>query len=278
MTCAGEWPTSRTNAMRPADLLQDFAGLSAVPLVVGHRGYSSRAPENTLPAFSLIAEHAIPGVEFDVHRCATGEIVVAHDDTLARTAGVDLRIASAPLAAILEHDVGAWFDERFTGERVPTLEQVFELLGGRCFFDIEIKSYGARVGRARAGGVEAETVRLLRRHGLAGRAIISSFDPLVVRRVRLIAPEVPVAAIYSSSREVPWFLRRSGGRRFSGATIMKPHYPTATPAMVRSHHRRGRLVMPWTVDDEDTARSLAEAGVDAIITNRPGEIRAALLR
>lgn len=262
--------------MLPRSLLDDFAARSDAPLVVGHRGYSSRAPENTLPAFSLIAENAIPGVELDVHRCASGEIVVAHDDTLERTAGVPLRITAAVLAELLEHDVGSWFADRFAGERIPLLEQVFELLAGRCFFDIEIKSYGTRTGRARPGSVEAETVRLIRRHGLARRTIVSSFDPLIVRRVRLIAPEIPVAAIYSSSREIPWFLRRSGGRRFSGATVMKPHYSGAPEAMVRRHHRRGRLVMPWTVDDPDVARALADRGVDAVVTNRPGEIRDAL--
>lgn len=262
--------------MRPRSLLDDFAKQSDVPLVIGHRGYSSRAPENTLAAFSLIAENAVAGVELDVHRCASGEIVVAHDDTLERTAGVPVRIATTVLAELLEHDVGAWFGEAFAGERVPLLEQVFELLAGRCFFDIEIKSYGARPGRARPGSVEAETVRLIRRHGLVRRAIVSSFDPFIVRRVRLIAPEIPVAAIYSSSRELPFFLRRSGGRRYSGATIMKPHYNGATEPMVRRHHGRGRLVMPWTVDDPEVARELAERGADAVITNRPGEIRDAL--
>lgn len=262
--------------MPPRSLLDDFAAQSDVPLVVGHRGYSSRAPENTLAAFSLLAENAVAGVELDVHRCASGEIVVAHDDTLERTAGVPLRIATSVLAELLEHDVGSWFGDAFVGERIPLLEQVFELLAGRCFFDIEIKSYGTRMGHARPGSVEAETVRLIRRHGLVHRAIVSSFDPLIVRRVRLLAPEIPVAAIYSSSREIPWFLRRSGGRRLSGATIMKPHYSGSPAAMVRRHHRRGRLVMPWTVDDASVALELAERGVDAVITNRPGEIRDAL--
>lgn len=263
---------SRTH---PRDLLDDFAA-PGTPLVIGHRGYSSLAPENTLAAFALIAERGIAGVELDVHRCATGEIVVAHDDTLERTTGTPLRLADAPLRAILEHDVGSWFDVRFAGERVPMLSQVFELLGARCFFDIEIKSYGPRVGRAKPGGVEAETVRLIRHHGLARRAIVSSFDPLVVRRVRLVAPEIPVGAIYSSSRELPFFLRRSGGRRISGATIMKPHHRLASPPVVRRHHGRGRLVVPWTVDDPRVASELAVAGVDAIISNRPGEIRDAL--
>jgi glycerophosphoryl diester phosphodiesterase len=264
--------------MNPRRLLDEFEKPLQVPVVIGHRGYSSIAPENTIAAFELIREHGVPGVELDVHRCATGEIVVVHDDTLDRTAGVPLQIRQTPLGELREHDVGAWFgqDGRFAGQRIPLLEEVLELLAGHCFFDIEIKHYGTRLGRARFGGVEAETVRLIRRHGLVRRCIVSSFDPFVVRRVRVLAPEIPVAAIYASARDVPWFLRRSGARTFSGATIMKPYHGDATGAHITRHKRRRRLVMPWTVDDPETARALAARGVDAIITNRPGEIRASL--
>jgi glycerophosphoryl diester phosphodiesterase len=124
--------------------------------------------------------------------------------------------------------------------------------------------------------VEAKTVELIRRHGLVRRCIVSSFDPLVVRRVRLIAPEIPVAAIYASTAEIPYLLRRAGARAVSGATVMKPHHASASVRHIAHQHRRGRLVMPWTVDEPDLALELASRGADAIITNRPGEIRDAL--
>ncbi|MFW5689094.1 MAG: glycerophosphodiester phosphodiesterase [Spirochaetota bacterium] len=261
---------------RPRNLLDRFREPTLHPLVVGHRGYSSRAPENTMAAFRLIREHGVEGVELDVHRCASGEIVVAHDDTLERTAGSPLRLIQTPLASIREHDVGAWFSDAFRNERVPLLEEVFEELAGHAFFDIEIKHYATRFGRAREGSVEAETVRLVRRHGLVGNCIISSFDPFVVRRVRLLAPEIPAAAIYANTDDLPRFLRRNGGRFYSGAAVMKPNHASTTAHHVARHHRRGRLVMPWTVDDEALAVELANRGVDALITNRPGEIRSAV--
>lgn len=264
--------------MKPRELLEQFARPTPIPMVIGHRGYSSRAPENTLAAFRLVLEHGIQGVELDVHRCATGEIVVAHDETLQRTAGVPVKLREAPYGQIREHDVGRWFGEEFAGERVPLLEEVLELLGGRVFVDIEIKHYATQLGRAHEGSVEAETVRLIRRHGLGGRSIVSSFDPFVVRRVRLLAPEVPVAAIYADTPDLPRFVRRGGARFYSGATVMKPNHAKATARHVRFHHRRGRLVVPWTVDDEELARVLAARGVDALVTNRPGEIRNALVR
>ena len=264
--------------MKPRELLEQFSTPTPVPMVIGHRGYSSLAPENTFAAFRLILEHGIEGVELDVHRCATGEIVVAHDETLQRTAGVPLTLRDAPYGQIREHDVGRWFGEEFAGERVPLLEEILELFGDRVFLDIEIKHYATHFGHAQEGSVEAETVRLLRKHGLAGRCIVSSFDPFVVRRVRLLAPEIPVAAIYADTPDLPRLLRRGGARFYSGATVMKPNHASATPRHVRFHQRRGRLVMPWTVDDVELARVLAARGVDAVITNRPGEIRDGLER
>ena len=262
--------------MRPRNALTDFTERRESPMVIGHRGYSSLAPENTLAAFELIRAHGIEAVELDVHRCATGEIVVAHDDTLERTAGVSRAIGDTPFDELREYDVGGFFDPRFAGERVPLLEEVLELLGTNCFFDVEIKHYASRALRPRPATVEAATVELIRRHGMVGRCIVSSFDPLVLRRVRLLAPEIPVAAIYASSAEMPYLLRRAGGRAVSGATVMKPHHASATVRHIRGQHRRGRLVMPWTVDDPELALELAARGADAIITNRPGEIRSAL--
>lgn len=260
--------------MKPRDVLDGFAAGAARPRIIGHRGYSSRAPENTMAAFSLIREHGVFGVELDVHLCASGELVVVHDHSLERVGGVPLPIATTPLDQLREHDIGSWFDPGFSGERIPLLEEVLELLSGACFVDIEIKHHEDE--QREAGRVEAETVRLVRRHGMARRCIVSSFDPRIVRRVRRIDREIVVGAIYASTADVPRLLRRSGARRYSGATAMKPHHPKATRSHVRAHQRGGRLVMPWTVDDEEVARSLAEIGVDAIITNRPGEIEAAL--
>jgi len=78
------------------------------PLVLGHRGASAEAPENTLAAFRLALAQGADGVELDVWRCSTGEVVVAHDEDTRRVAGADLRVPDAPLAALRALDVGSW--------------------------------------------------------------------------------------------------------------------------------------------------------------------------
>src|SRR5512141_1462298 len=92
------------------------------PLVLGHRGASADAPENTLAALELALRQGADGVELDVWRCATGEVVVHHDADLERTAGLPLRIDRTPWTALRAADVGAWKGARWAGERPPRLE------------------------------------------------------------------------------------------------------------------------------------------------------------
>ena len=248
----------------------------APPTVFGHRGMSTRAPENTLAAFDLIVQDGIPGIELDIHQCATGELVVAHDDTLSRTAGVDLKIRETSLSAIREHEVGSWFDPQFTGEKVPTLAEVFELLGGKVVYDIEVKHYGIYWGPPVPGGTEATLEALIRHHSLTDKCIVSSFDPLVLKRFAQLARDIPTALIYSNSRKVPVTVRRGRSRLFCRPEILKPYHADVTERFVRRQKARGRQVIPWTVAEPEEARRLSAAGVDGLISRVPDLIQSVL--
>src|SRR5512133_799359 len=113
------------------------------PLVLGHRGASAEAPENTLAAFRLAMEQGADGFELDVRRCATGEVVIVHDEDLSRVAGAPLRVRDTPLAALRSFDVGAWKGEGFRGERIPLLSEVLEALPA-AVVNVELKSEGGR--------------------------------------------------------------------------------------------------------------------------------------
>src|SRR5512147_1741217 len=137
------------------------------PLVLGHRGASADAPENTLAAFRLAIEQGADGVELDVWRCGSGEVVVIHDEDARRVAGAPLRIAEAPLAALRELDAGAWKGERFRGERIPLLAEVLEALPA-ARVNVELKGDGA------GGPVAAATAAVIRRARAEARVIVSS--------------------------------------------------------------------------------------------------------
>ncbi len=119
------------------------------PLVLGHRGASADAPENTLVAFLRAVEQRADGVELDVQRCATGELVVIHDEDTRRVSGEALRVAGAPLAALRALDVGGWRGDAFRGERIPLLSEVLEALP-EAIVNVELKGRDPGVAQATA--------------------------------------------------------------------------------------------------------------------------------
>lgn len=235
------------------------------PLVFGHRGFSSRAPENTLASFAAALEHRVPGVEFDVHRCASGELVVIHDSELTRLSGVPGTVEAMTLDELKSRDVGVWFSELFRGERVPLLEEVFELLSDRVYYDIEIKH-----DRRNDPGIAEAVVSLVRARGLTERVCLSSFNPYAIRSLKDLAPEIPSAIIYSNSRELPWILRRGFGRFIGRAAILKPSRKLVTRgSMILDSTIAGHPVIPWTVNTEAEAVRLLSLGVDGLISDDP---------
>ncbi len=110
------------------------------PKVFAHRGGRRWAPENTLIAFQKSLELGCDGIVLDVQRCASGELVVIHDDDLSRTTnGIGL-IKDATLPELKRLSAGAWYDKEFSTERIPTLEEVLTLISGKLVINIEIKN------------------------------------------------------------------------------------------------------------------------------------------
>ena len=103
------------------------------PLLFAHRGCSNAAPENTLASFKKVLDKKVPGVELDVQICKSGEIIVLHDLNLKRTTGFDALACETELEKIKELDAGSWFNESFTGEKIPTLDEVFEMMGNSVY-------------------------------------------------------------------------------------------------------------------------------------------------
>ena len=117
----------------------DGAGSTHPLYLFGHRGYSALAPENTLSAFTVLLEHKIPGVELDVQLTRDGKVVVTHDENVKRVTGLDALVQDCSAAELRRLDAGAWFDESFRGEKIPLLDEVFELLGDGVYYDVELK-------------------------------------------------------------------------------------------------------------------------------------------
>lgn len=236
----------------------------APPLVLGHRGASAHATENTLAAFRRAREDGADGVELDVIRCRTGEIVVFHDDDLSRLAGRPDAVRDLPLAALR--------DVRLTpGGEIPTLSEVIEELGPDMLINIELKARNRSwAGQRLAPAVAA----LIRRHGLEERALVSSFHPLALARFRLAAPHVATGLLFAADQS--WPLRNAWSRVAIRPAGVHPERVLCTRERVAAWHRAGYFVNVWTVDDPAELRHLDGLGVDGVIANDPANAIAAL--
>lgn len=239
------------------------------PLVLGHRGASAQAPENTIAAFRLAVEQGADGVELDVWRCATGEPVVIHDADARRTGGAAMPVRAASLRELRALDVGAWKGAAYARERIPTLAQVLRELP-RSIVNVELKSGGwpdTRLARAVA--------HVVRERRAADRVVVSSFDPLLLAAFRVAAPEVPLGALFDAQQG--WELRELAAVTLRPAAV-HPEWALVDRPRVERWRAAGLAVNVWTVDSgEDVARA-CELGVTALITNVPADARAAVRR
>ncbi len=237
------------------------------PLLFGHRGYSSLAPENTLASFALSAAHSVPGIELDVRQCRSGELVVIHDENLKRVTGFDGLVEETPLQTLKTFDAGRWFGDAFTGERIPLLEEVFAVLKDTVYYDIEIKHK-----KRHAGTFEKTLVDIVFSFGLQRRCMISSFNPFALRTVRKLTKDLPTALIFSNHNEVPFGLRHGEGLILCRSAVLKPHYTLAKPLSLTVQSMLGYPVIPWTVNDAEHAERLIKNGAAGIISDCPGAL------
>lgn len=232
------------------------------PLVFAHRGASKAAPENSLGALRLAAELGADGVEFDVQRCRSGELVVFHDRSLGRCTGALGLVEETPLAVLRDLTLDRLGGR--PGERVPTLAEWLEAAPRSLLLNLEVKSDGPEGPR-----LAADCARALVQSGRAGDAVLSCFHPEGLRISRRVEPAVARAALVEPER---WRLVLTLALAARPAAL-HPHHSLVTRPRVERWHRLGLRVLTWTVDAPDEVRRCLDCGVDGIITNVPDVVR-----
>ena len=206
-------------------------------------------------------------IECDVQVCADGRPVIFHDATVDRTTDGRGPIARLTLDQIRRLDAGAWFDRRFRGEPIPTLEEALEFARGRCLLNLELKSGGG----ARGGGVPARDTLLagavagaLRRVGDHGPVLLSSFSPATLAAARAVLPRLRLALLLSRSlrglHAVHHHLRLHA---------VHPHLRLADRRRFAAARREGLRVHVWTVNDPGLTARLLLLGADGLMTDDP---------
>ena len=247
------------------------------PVVIGHRGFSAFAPENTSPAFHLALEAGVDLVELDYRQSADGQLMVIHDAELDRTTDATLRwggnhikVEERTAWEIRSLDAGSWFDPKYAGTRIPLLGEALDLIQPRAIALLERKS----------GGVES-TIRLLESKRLAGGVVVQSFDWAFLRALHEHLPDQPLAALGPLSglpgvKRTPGVFGQLTGRwlkalRKTGASVVVWN-KQVTKASVRQAHQQGLKVWVYTINRPELAQRLLDLGVDGLITNNPAII------
>jgi glycerophosphoryl diester phosphodiesterase len=242
------------------------------PLIIGHRGASREAPENTLESFRLAWEQGADGIEADFRLTADDRIVCMHDETAARTTGVDLNVASSSLKELRRLDAGLWKGADWSRAMIPTLDEVLAALPHGSWFFIEIKSGPEIILHLErvllSSGLSPERIRLL------------SFSAPLVKELKRRLPDWSACwlcdyrrsllknAWRPSQADVLHTLQHSGADGLASAnrTILDQD-------LVDTIKGLGREIHVWTVDRLPAAQRLCKLGVGTIMTNRPGWLR-----
>jgi glycerophosphoryl diester phosphodiesterase len=239
-------------------LAEDLVAIHSPPRVVAHRGASAFAPENTVASYKWAMERGSTAHECDVHLTSDGEIVVIHDDTLDRTTSGTGRVDATTLASIRSLDAGSWFHRKFTGEPVPTLDDVLEVTRGTVLV-VEIKE----------GPGMVEAIRdLLDARQQRDEVVIFSFDHDMIRTAHELLPDVP--SVFLAWREDQAYGSLDVAEAMGlGASAIGFDHRTVTKELVQTAHAAGLAVFAWTANKRTAIRRVRGLGVDVVISDYP---------
>lgn len=239
--------------------------------IVGHRGASHDAPENTLPSVRLGFEQGADAVEVDVFATADGRIVAIHDPDTKRVAGLKLDVAKSTLAELRELDVGSWKGERWAGTAIPTLEEVLEAVpeGRRLFVEVKCEKSAL-----------PQLERAIERSGKRERVVLISFSLPLIEQAKRKMRDVPAYWVYGFSlrERARWgnptmhgLIRKAEKAGLDGLDL--DGEGPISKAFVDKLRAKGMDLYVWTVNDPKRARELLAMGVTGITTDRPGYLR-----
>ncbi|WP_071460874.1 glycerophosphodiester phosphodiesterase [Bacillus massilinigeriensis] len=231
---------------------------------VAHRGASGYAPENTIAAFDKAVDMKADYIEIDVQRSKDGKLVIIHDTTVDRTTNGTGAVKDLTLEQLRSLDAGSFKGPEFTGEKIPTFEEVLDRYRGKAGILIELKA------PEKYPGIEEEVAHLLKVRNLDkprnNKIIIQSFNFDSVKKTNQLLPNVPVGVLTSSRTHTT----DQALKEFATyADYFNPSYGIVTKELVDKVHGLGMGISSWTVRTPEAAQFLIDMKVDAIITDYP---------
>lgn len=230
-------------------------GILSTVQITAHRGSSKEAPENTMAAIKQAVEDLSDYAEIDVQETKDGVVVLGHDSTLRRVAGVNRTIGSYTFEELQALDVGVWFSEDFKEEKIPTLEEVMEYCKGKINLNIEIKGAGD-------DSLLPEKVALLiDKYQMAEQCVVTSSRFTYLSRIKKLDEKIRTGYIVSAAY----------GNYYSSDDIdlISLQSSFVTERLVEAAHQKGKAVHAWTVNSKSEMERMKMLSVDNIITDYP---------
>jgi glycerophosphoryl diester phosphodiesterase len=245
--------------------------------IIGHKGASGYAPENTLSSFQKAMDLGADAIEIDVHFSKDGEVIVFHDEDIHRTARIDGepvygKIHELTLAEIKELDVGSWFDTTFVNEKIPTLGETIDLIHGKLELVIDIKSKGHEYYH----GFSKRIVEIIDEKGTKDWCIIQAYDEqyledafeedstIQVKKIMMGEEETHLLAFYINAKS---FTDHRNMHEFYNT--LNPHFTTLSQRRIFRFKARGYKVFTYVVNERSDMLKMLNMGVDGIITDYP---------
>lgn len=229
-----------------------------VPLILGHRGSTGRAPENTILAFGL--DNKVDGFEFDVQLSRDGEVVICHDESVDRTSDGTGWIKDLSLRELKSLNFGVKFNMQ---AEIPTLKELLDLVQmNNLILNIEIKNTIFVYE-----GIFDKVISLLERYNMIGKSILSSFNHRSLAGIKEKYPYVSTGLLYCCNMVEPCSYALK-----LGASYLHPEWTVISSELVDECHAQGIKVNTWTVNDSFSSARALGAGVDGIITDFPQEM------
>ena len=227
--------------------------------IYAHRGHSAFAPENTLPAFCSAINHGATSLECDLHMSEDGRFVVCHDGSINRTSNATGHIKNLTLDRLRNHDFGSWFHRRFSGVRIPIIEEVLRLGPRLSRINIEIKD-----ARFTSPTLFERLYKIISGYGMTGKILVSSFSQDILRMISSRFDDIKTGLLYEYAHDDIILLAKQ-----RGFTAIHPKYKFLSEPLVRRAHDEGLEVNVWTVNSRAKIKRCIELRADGIITNHP---------
>ncbi len=235
-----------------------------VPLVMGHRGAGDDAPENSLSSIDVALKHGAESIEIDVQLTKDGQVILLHDSTYRRTAGVNQRPQDLSYEETRQLKINKGFESKFPDEKLPLLSEFLEEIKGRVLLNIELKPSGDEEE------LVDQTAKVLEASPYKNRCILSSLNEKALDYARKKIPGVQTAYI----------LPLAYGSVDTGLEhefyMLEESFATAK--RIADLQARGKIVFVWMINDEASLSRAYENGADGVITDQIGFCREWLLQ